>query len=96
MTLMISYYKQIIRLMNTQEVGLENFALLSVIGKGSYAKVLLVRKKGEDGRLYALKILKKKYIEKKKYVVRESCPSPLGENELIDEVGDPFEPLSAT
>lgn len=63
---MISYYKQIIRLMNTQEVGLENFALLSVIGKGSYAKVLLVRKKGEDGRLYALKILKKKYIEKKK------------------------------
>ena len=30
------------------------------------------------------------------YVIRESCPSPLGENELIDELGCPFEPLSAT
>lgn len=41
---------------------LDNFTMLSVIGKGSYAKVLLVRKKGEDGRVYAMKILKKKYI----------------------------------
>ena len=40
--------------------------MLSVIGKGSYAKVLLVRKKGEDNQVYAMKILKKKYIEKRK------------------------------
>lgn len=31
--------------------------------------------------------------EQKNYVIRESCPSPLGENELIDEEGDPFEPI---
>jgi serum/glucocorticoid-regulated kinase 2 len=35
-----------------------------VIGKGSYAKVVLVRKK-TNGNLYALKSMKKKYIEKK-------------------------------
>jgi serum/glucocorticoid-regulated kinase 2 len=35
--------------------------MLSVIGKGSYAKVILVRKK-EDGKLYAIKSMKKKYI----------------------------------
>ena len=40
--------------------------MLSVIGKGSYAKVVLVKKKGEDSKVYAMKILKKKYIEKKK------------------------------
>lgn len=35
--------------------------MLSVIGKGSYAKVMLVRKK-ETNKLYALKSMKKKYI----------------------------------
>ena len=34
-----------------------------VIGKGSYAKVVLVKKKN-TGVLYALKSMKKKYIER--------------------------------
>lgn len=37
---------------------------MSVIGKGSYAKVVLIRKKA-SGQLFALKSMKKKYIEKK-------------------------------
>ena len=45
---------------------LQEFSMLSVIGKGSYAKVSLVRKK-KNGCLYALKSMKKKYIEAKKY-----------------------------
>ena len=40
---------------------LDDYALMSVIGKGSYAKVLLVRKKS-NSQLYAIKSLKKKYI----------------------------------
>jgi serum/glucocorticoid-regulated kinase 2 len=44
---------------------LEQFNTLCVIGKGSYAKVVLVRKK-TNGVLYALKSMKKKYIEQKK------------------------------
>lgn len=53
--------------MNNPEVEspLDQFTMLSVIGKGSYAKVVLVRKKS-NGNLYALKSMKKKYIEKKK------------------------------
>ena len=39
--------------------------MLSVIGKGSYAKVMLVRKK-DNHKLYAIKSMKKKYIELKK------------------------------
>ena len=44
---------------------LDQFHMLSVIGKGSYAKVMLVRKKNNN-KLYALKAMKKKYIELKK------------------------------
>jgi serine/threonine protein kinase len=46
-------------------VTLDDFSLLTVIGKGSYAKVVLVKRKGNE-KVYAMKILKKKYIEKKK------------------------------
>ena len=41
--------------------SLKDFSILSVIGKGTYAKVLLVRQL-KDNQLYALKVLKKKYI----------------------------------
>lgn len=52
---------------NQQVLTLDKFNMLSVIGKGSYAKVVLVKKKGEDSeKVYAMKILKKKYIEKRK------------------------------
>ena len=44
---------------------LKDFVTISVIGKGTYAKVLLVRQI-KDGGLYALKVLKKKYILEKK------------------------------
>ena len=49
--------------MNTPEAEnpLDQFTMLSVIGKGSYAKVVLVRKKS-NGNLYAMKSMKKKHI----------------------------------
>lgn len=48
------------------EINVQSFNMLSVIGKGSYAKVILVRKKAENSGVYALKILKKKYVQKRK------------------------------
>ena len=39
-------------------VNLQSFLSISVIGKGSYAKVILV-KKIDDGKFYAMKVLKK-------------------------------------
>lgn len=39
--------------------------LLSVIGKGSYAKVILVKKK-DTGEILAMKVLKKEMIERRK------------------------------
>jgi serine/threonine protein kinase len=42
-------------------VSAKDFNQISVIGKGSYGKVLLVQKK-DTGKRYALKILKKEEI----------------------------------
>lgn len=63
---------------------LEQFNTLCVIGKGSYAKVVLVRKKS-NGVLYALKSMKKKYIEQKKQQERI-----LGEREILTKIKHPF------
>ena len=40
-------------------INIDSFYLHTVIGKGSYAKVVLVKKK-DTGDIYAMKILKKK------------------------------------
>lgn len=47
-----------------ETISIESFLLLCVIGKGSYAKVLLVRKKNTQ-EILALKVLKKDYVEKR-------------------------------
>jgi serum/glucocorticoid-regulated kinase 2 len=49
----------------TLPVNLNSFYTISVIGKGSYAKVILVKKK-DTGKYYAMKVLKKQNIEKKR------------------------------
>ncbi len=42
---------------------LEKYTMITVLGKGGYAKVVLI-KRNEDGQVFALKILKKKFIGK--------------------------------
>ncbi|KAG5178312.1 kinase-like domain-containing protein [Tribonema minus] len=50
-----------------QKVGLAEFDLVRVIGKGSFGKVTLVRKKS-SGRYYAMKVLAKAHLEKSKQI----------------------------
>jgi serine/threonine protein kinase len=63
---------------------LDEYTMLSVIGKGSYAKVVLVRSK-TNGHLYAMKSMKKKYIEKKNQVHRI-----MTERNILTEIDNPF------
>lgn len=49
-----------------KKVSLDDFHTLSFIGKGNYAKVILVRKK-LNGKVYALKILKKRKLEERRH-----------------------------
>ena len=44
--------------------NIQDYKPISVIGKGTYAKVLLVRS-NLDKQVYAMKVLKKKYIAQK-------------------------------
>lgn len=62
----INDYEQLIAKQQqiTGRVTAKSFETISVIGKGSYGKVLLVQKK-DTGKYYALKILKKDEIIKR-------------------------------
>lgn len=60
--------KEKVNLTGQGRVGVADFDLLKVLGTGAYGKVFLVRKKGgiDNGRLYAMKVLKKATIVQKK------------------------------
>ncbi|XP_057606174.1 protein kinase C zeta type isoform X2 [Hippopotamus amphibius kiboko] len=68
----------------SQGLGLQDFDLIRVIGRGSYAKVLLVRLK-KDGQVYAMKVVKKElvhdeedidWVQTEKHVFEQASSSP--------------------
>ncbi len=48
--------------MEKESLKISDFNMLSLIGVGNYAKVVLVKKKS-SGKLYAMKIMKKRKID---------------------------------
>jgi len=67
-----------------KNITLEDFYMLCVIGKGSYAKVVLVKKK-DTGEIMALKILKKEMVERRKQEEHVKT-----EREVLAKVVHPF------
>ena len=65
-------------------LSIDDFFSITVIGQGSYAKVLLV-KKIDNGKLYALKILKKKYVE-----YRKQETHVFNERNILVDIDHPF------
>lgn len=65
-------------------IGLEDFDLLKVIGKGSFGKVFQVRKK-DNGQIYAMKVLNKKAIIK-----RGEVQHTLTEKNILKNLVHPF------
>ncbi|KAM4651210.1 protein kinase C zeta type isoform 2-T2 [Discoglossus pictus] len=68
----------------TQGLGLQDFDLIRVIGRGSYAKVLLVRLKKND-QAYAMKVVKKElvhddedidWVQTEKHVFEQASSNP--------------------
>jgi len=62
----------------------DDFELLTVIGKGSFAKVMQVRKK-DDGKIYAMKILRKEAI-----IARNEVTHTKAEKRILQRVQHPF------
>ena len=74
----------ILTLAEMNSTSMQDFSTLSVIGKGTYAKVVLVRHL-KDNQLYALKILKKKYI-----VEKNQEKHIMTEKEILAQIEHPF------
>ncbi|KAF2068608.1 hypothetical protein CYY_010065 [Polysphondylium violaceum] len=66
------------------KVGIEDFDLLKVIGKGSFGKVMQVRKK-DNGRIYAMKVLNKKNI-----LERKEIDHTRAEKNILQKLVHPF------
>ena len=67
------------------DVGPDDFSLLKVVGRGSFGKVMLVNRKGEEDKVYAMKILKKEAIIKRNQVEHTK-----DERKILELINHPF------
>lgn len=69
---------------SNREICKKDFEQIKVIGRGGFSRVILVRKK-DTGRLYAMKIMKKNKI------IREKKLKPiLSERKVLERMKHPF------
>lgn len=69
---------------DSARVGVEDFDLLTVIGKGSFGKVLQVRKR-DTGKIYAMKVLNKATI-----IARDEMEHTKSEKSILQKLQSPF------
>ena len=65
-------------------LNIDDFVMLTQIGKGTYAKVILVRHK-TDNKLYAMKMLKKRYI-----IEKNQEEHIMTEKQILSKIDHPF------
>ncbi|GAA5873701.1 hypothetical protein JCM5296_000051 [Sporobolomyces johnsonii] len=78
------FHIQVVYKPATAHLTIDAFDLLKVIGKGSFGKVMQVRKK-DTGRIYALKTIRKAHI-----VSRSEVTHTLAERTVLAQVNNPF------
>lgn len=69
---------------HAQKIGLKEFALLKVVGKGSFGKVMQVRKR-DSGLVYAMKVLTKSNI-----IRRNQVEHTRTERNVLGRIDHPF------
>lgn len=75
----------VVMMEGNENVTLDDFEMLKVIGRGSFGKVMQVRKKGADNTIFAMKILKKKAI-----IQRNQVEHTLAERKILEALKHPF------
>ncbi|KOS20481.1 Serine/threonine-protein kinase gad8 [Escovopsis weberi] len=68
----------------TNKLTMDDFDLLKVVGKGSFGKVMQVRKK-DTSRIYALKTIRKAHI-----ISRSEVAHTLAERSVLAQINNPF------
>ena len=63
---------------------IDDFDLLKVVGKGSFGKVMMVKKK-DTHRIYALKTIRKAHI-----ISRSEVAHTLAERSVLSQINNPF------
>ena len=71
-------------LLNSTKIGVDDFSYIKVIGRGSFGKVYLVRKK-DTGIPYAMKILRKDQLIKKNLMQKIKT-----ERDILYQVKNPY------
>eukprot|EP01114_Cavostelium_apophysatum_P000508 TRINITY_DN1045_c0_g1_i1.p1 TRINITY_DN1045_c0_g1~~TRINITY_DN1045_c0_g1_i1.p1 ORF type:complete len:412 (-),score=123.08 TRINITY_DN1045_c0_g1_i1:231-1466(-) len=79
-----SWNDDILLTQNNQRVTKDDFELLNVIGKGSFGKVMQVKKK-DDGKIYAMKVLRKEAI-----IARKQVAHTRAEKSILQKIQHPF------
>ncbi|KAJ5077517.1 non-specific serine/threonine protein kinase [Anaeramoeba ignava] len=74
----------IIYSIDKKKINNDDFELLKFIGKGSFGKVFLVRKK-DNGKIYAMKVLRKSVVVNRNQVVHTKT-----ERDVLSKVHHPF------
>jgi len=69
---------------NDTKATKDDFELMNVIGKGSFGKVMQVRKK-DDGKIYAMKVLRKEAI-----IARKQVAHTKAEKTILQKIQHPF------
>jgi len=70
--------------LSNEKVGVEDFDLLNLVGKGSFGKVMQVRKR-DTGKIYAMKVLDKKHI-----LEHNEVEHTLAEKHILQKISHPF------
>ena len=73
-----------IKKVTDDKLTIDDFTVIKVVGKGSYGKVLLV-KKNDDNKTLAMKVLKKKHMIKRNQVEHTKT-----ERQILELVKHPF------
>ena len=75
---------EVARLSESENVNLDSFVLLTTVGKGSFGKVIQVRKK-DTGEIFAMKVLKKDHV-----VQRNQVEHTMAERRILENIRHPF------
>lgn len=68
----------------SDRMTVEDFELMKVVGKGSFGKVMMVKKK-DNGKIYAMKVLKKDQLVKRRQVAHTQT-----ERKVLQNIDHPF------